>query len=42
VVIVRFASEKVSADRERMMRVEAMFKEIATYLAKQSKANLNR
>jgi len=42
VVIVRFASEKVSADRERMMRVEAMFKEIATHLAKQSKANLNR
>lgn len=33
VVIVRFASEKVSADRERMKRVEAAFKEIATHLA---------
>ena len=32
----------VKQDRERMMRVEAMFKEIATYLAKESKANLNR
>jgi hypothetical protein len=42
VVIVRFASEKVSADRERMMRVEAAFKEIATYLAKQSNLKLNQ
>jgi CubicO group peptidase (beta-lactamase class C family) len=42
VVIVRFASEKVSADRERMMRVEAALKEIATYLAKQSNAKLNQ
>lgn len=33
VVIVRFASEKVSADRERMKRVEASFKAIATYLS---------
>jgi CubicO group peptidase (beta-lactamase class C family) len=33
VVIVRFASEKVSADRERMKRIEASFKAIATYLS---------
>ena len=32
VVIVRFASEKVSADRERMKRVEAAFQQIADYL----------
>lgn len=31
-VIVRFASEKTSADRTRMLRVEHAFKKIATYL----------
>lgn len=41
-VVVRFASEKVSADRERMKRVEAAFKAIATHLAKQSNAIINR
>jgi len=42
VVIVRFASEKVSADRVRMIRVEGAFQAIATHLAKQSNAKLNR
>ncbi|MBR8534076.1 serine hydrolase [Carboxylicivirga sediminis] len=34
VVIVRFASEKTSADRERMKRVENAFQQIADYLNK--------
>lgn len=34
-VIVRFASEKESADRERMKRVETAFKVIATHLSEQ-------
>jgi len=33
VVIVRFASEKVSADRQRMKRIESAFDQIATYLS---------
>jgi CubicO group peptidase (beta-lactamase class C family) len=42
VVIVRFASEKVSADRGRMKRVEGAFKEIATHLSKKANAALDR
>ena len=34
VVIVRYASEKESANRERMVSIEAAFNEIANYLNK--------
>jgi CubicO group peptidase (beta-lactamase class C family) len=42
VVIVRFASEKISADRERMIRVEAAFKAIARQLSTMSIAVFDR